>query len=174
MTIEGKTRQIGSGKNWHFVNGDWKDGEDGLLEVSGMPEPPHNQEALYYAFNTQHAYKDVRVSFEFMLTPHSDVGPRPEKMAGLAYQVPVNLSDGSMLVFIHGLHDLIDEDLPIGVWGARHCRAYCIRSTDDGRTWSSPPVSVDNSARFGASDLKWDRWSRWNRMWCCMFTRPQS
>ncbi len=79
-----------------------------------------------------------------------DFGPMPEKMKTLSVQSPVNLSDGSMISFMLGVYDLSDPDLPIGVWGAHHIRAFCARSTDDGRTWSAP-VSVDNSAGLGTT-----------------------
>jgi len=56
---------------------------------------------------------------------------------------PINLADGSMLLFMYGPHSLKDPDLAIFTWGAFHCQAFATRSTDDGRSWSDP-VNVDN------------------------------
>ncbi len=60
------------------------------------------------------------------------IGPQP----------PLNLADGSMLLFLYGGHDLKSPDLSIYSWGAQHCQAFATRSTDDGHTWSEP-VQID-------------------------------
>jgi len=81
-----------------------------------------------------------------------DFGPLPDGMSELHIgpQAFLNLADGAMLLFLYGGHDLADPALTIGNWGAWHCRAYSVRSTDDGHTWSAP-VNLDNSAGAGVS-----------------------
>lgn len=68
--------KIGDKSGWHFVNGVWEDGDDGLfvlpdetraIEGDGM-------QALHFAFNTQRSFRDIHATFEFFLTGHSDAG----------------------------------------------------------------------------------------------------
>ena len=74
----------------------------------------------------------------------------PPKMKGLHIgpQSFSNLADGSMLWLLYSGYALDDPDLTVTNWGAVHCRAFCLRSTDDGRTWSLP-ANMDNSAGMG-------------------------
>lgn len=67
---------IGDGLDWHFVNGRWQDGENGVLQV---PENLRRSDGdgiqgHHYAFHTDLCYKNVRVRFEFRLAGHSDIG----------------------------------------------------------------------------------------------------
>ena len=68
--------RFGNRSDWHFVNGEWEDGEDAQLNV-----PKHLRrrdgdkiQGHHYAFNKDLSYKDVRVRFEFRLNSHSDAG----------------------------------------------------------------------------------------------------
>lgn len=68
--------RIGDDHGWHFVNGAWEDGTDGLMAV---PEPFRRSDGLglqghHYAFCTRLASRDVRARFAFRLTGHSDAG----------------------------------------------------------------------------------------------------
>lgn len=76
----------------------------------------------------------------------------PAGMRGLHIgpQAFLNLADSSMLWFTYGGYALDDAGLAVSNWGSLHCRSFCLRSTDDGRTWSSP-VNMDNSADLGVS-----------------------
>ncbi|NLX07892.1 MAG: exo-alpha-sialidase [Phycisphaerae bacterium] len=76
MPVETTSLHMGDGGHWHFVNGRWRDGENGLLAV---PEELRRQDVegmqgVHYAFNRDLACRDVRVRFEFRLTGHSDAG----------------------------------------------------------------------------------------------------
>lgn len=82
-----------------------------------------------------------------------DVGPTPpgKKRLSMGPQALLNLADGSMLWFLLGGVASDDHpELTVHNWGATHCRAFSLRSTDDGRTWS-PPTNLDNSAGLGLS-----------------------
>lgn len=75
MEKAGSALSIGSG-NWHFTNAPWQDGEDGELLV---PQDLRRQDGEriqghHHAFALDQAFQDVQVSFEFRLTPHSDIG----------------------------------------------------------------------------------------------------
>jgi hypothetical protein len=68
--------RIGDGREWHFVNEGWQDGENGLLT---MPEDVRRSDGdsiqgHHYAFHRSLCYKEVRIRFEFRLTGHSDIG----------------------------------------------------------------------------------------------------
>ena len=67
---------IGDGRDWHFVNGNWSDGEDGLLSVA--PDMLHaNGESLqgaHFAFNRKLCYQDCTASFDICLDGHTDTG----------------------------------------------------------------------------------------------------
>jgi len=70
------TLRIGDGRDWHFVNGAWEDGEGGEMAV---PEGLRRSDGCglqghHYAFNRRLACKNVTVRFEFRLTAHSDIG----------------------------------------------------------------------------------------------------
>jgi hypothetical protein len=60
-------------------------------------------------------------------------------------QPPLNLADGSMLLFGIG-YPPANPDLTVYTWGALHAQAFASRSENDGRTWSLP-VNVDNVGR---------------------------
>lgn len=67
---------IGDSSAWHFINGPWQDGPDQGL---GVPEEllrSHGKaiQGHHYAFQTESAFWDVRIRFEFQLTSHSDAG----------------------------------------------------------------------------------------------------
>ena len=67
---------IGDGKDWHFVNGAWADGDDGGLVV-----PPDVLNAdgrclqgVHFAFNRKLCYGNCTVRFDFQLSGHTDAG----------------------------------------------------------------------------------------------------
>ena len=65
------------------------------------------------------------------------------------FQFP--LRDGTLIRFALGGHSTSSE--PVTKWGAVHCQAFSTRSTDGGRTWSSP-VNLDGDRRdMGNLDL---------------------
>lgn len=65
----------------------------------------------------------------------------PLDRLSLAPHAFLNLSDGAMLAFPYGRFGApISEN--VWTWGSVHCQAFCCRSEDDGRTWSSP-VNID-------------------------------
>lgn len=75
-TQERRILRIGDGSGWHFINGRWQDGENGLLQV---PEKLRRSDGdsiqgHHYAFHRGLWYEDVRVRFEFLLNGHSDIG----------------------------------------------------------------------------------------------------
>ena len=68
--------RIGDGAGWHFVNGRWQDGQNDLLTV---PEElrcsdGYGMQGHHYAFQRNLCYQDVRIRFEFRLTPLADLG----------------------------------------------------------------------------------------------------
>lgn len=75
--------------------------------------------------------------------------PTDPKQIVTGYQQ--QLRDGTLLRFCYGLHSTSTE--PVTKWGAVHCQAFSIRSTDGGRSWSQP-VSLDGDhAGTGNLDL---------------------
>ena len=76
MANEMNKVQIGDGTDWHFVNGEWVDGEGGLLSV---PEHLINAEGdslqgMHFAFCRKLCFQDFTVRFELCLPPLSDAG----------------------------------------------------------------------------------------------------
>ena len=67
---------IGDGKEWHFVNGAWADGDDGRLVVP--PDVLHADgrcmQGMHFAFNRKLCYRDCTVQFDFQLSGHTDTG----------------------------------------------------------------------------------------------------
>jgi hypothetical protein len=74
--------------------------------------------------------------------------PSDPKQIVTGYQTA--LKDGTLLRFAYGLHSTSTE--PVTKWGAVHCQAFSTRSTDGGRTWSSP-VSLDGTGRDDLGNL---------------------
>jgi len=70
------TLHIGDGADWHFVNGDWVDGEDGLLSVPEeiIRSEGYNMQGFHWAFHRKLCYQDCTVRFEVSLEPHTDAG----------------------------------------------------------------------------------------------------
>ena len=71
-----ETLRIGDGRDWHFFNEKWIDGENGLLTI---PEDKFladgiGMRAHHYAFYLGSFFKDVRVRFEFRSASRCDVG----------------------------------------------------------------------------------------------------
>jgi hypothetical protein len=68
--------KIGDGRDWHFVNGAWQDGEDGVLAVPADLRRADGDaiQGHHYAFHRDLCYADVCVRFTFRLTSHSDIG----------------------------------------------------------------------------------------------------
>ena len=71
----------------------------------------------------------------------------PEKIS-TGYML--QLSDGTLIRFGLGRHSTWTD--PITKWGAVHCQAFSVRSTDDGKTWSTP-VNLDGSKRDDMGNL---------------------
>ena len=67
---------IGNGKDWHCMNGDWVDGDDGLLVVpdDALLDHGDNMQGIHFAFNRKLCYQDCTVKFEFNLMGHTDTG----------------------------------------------------------------------------------------------------
>lgn len=67
---------IGDGNRWTFFNGVWKDGPDGALAVPEeiIRQDGPGMQGHHYAFFKDAAFRDLRASFQFRLTSHSDVG----------------------------------------------------------------------------------------------------
>jgi hypothetical protein len=67
---------IGNGNDWHCMNGDWVDGDDGALAVPAdlLHVDGDNMQALHFAFNRKLCYQDCTVKFQFKLTGHTDTG----------------------------------------------------------------------------------------------------
>ena len=68
--------RMGDGEGWHFVNGQWQDGENNLLTVPDelRCSDGYGMQGHHYAFQRNQCYQDVRIRFEFRLTPISDLG----------------------------------------------------------------------------------------------------
>jgi hypothetical protein len=75
-TCDAKVLQIGNSADWHTVNATWQDGPERELFVptEQLRQDSSGIQGHHYAFAREHCYQDVRVRFEFKLTPHSDVG----------------------------------------------------------------------------------------------------
>ena len=76
-----------------------------------------------------------------------------------AYGPLLELKDGTLLRFLYGGMST-NEGQNVVTWGSIHCRAYCIRSTDGGHTWSGAYcldqpvwVGVEAGAIPGSLDL---------------------
>ncbi len=67
---------IGGGSDWHFVNGSWFDGEDGLVAVENeyLIADGDAMQCNHWAFNKALCYKDCTARFEIKLNPHTDTG----------------------------------------------------------------------------------------------------
>ena len=61
---------------WHFVNGDWHDFDEGRVGVQtqDVRNDGESIQGHHYAFARHLCYQDVRVRFEFCIGAHSDVG----------------------------------------------------------------------------------------------------
>ncbi len=69
--------------------------------------------------------------------------PREQPVQDVSPQGFLNLADGGMLAFMLGGVKCDDfADYQMFTWGSAHCQAFCSRSDDDGKTWTTP-VSVD-------------------------------
>ena len=68
--------RIGDGRDWHFVNGRWQDGGNGLLSVPEelLRSDGDSMQGHHYAFCRNLCYEDARIRFEFRLVGHSDLG----------------------------------------------------------------------------------------------------
>jgi hypothetical protein len=60
----------------------------------------------------------------------------PEKL--IAYGSLVETEDGTLLRFLYGAAKEPSQFANVATWGSVHCKAYAIRSTDGGRSWSAP------------------------------------
>jgi hypothetical protein len=67
---------IGTGSDWHFVNGPWLDGENGLVAVEkdSVIADGDAMQCNHWAFNKALCYKDCTARFEVKLQPHTDTG----------------------------------------------------------------------------------------------------
>ena len=70
--------------------------------------------------------------------------PREQPVQDLSPNGLTNLRDGTILAPVLARVDTSDQSESIFTWGGgTHCQAWCLRSEDDGRTWSEP-VNLDN------------------------------
>ena len=76
MKLDDTNVTIGDGKDWHCLNGDWVDGDDGLLAVPNdlLLVDGDNMQGIHFAFNRKLCYRDCAVKFEFCLANHTDTG----------------------------------------------------------------------------------------------------
>ena len=77
MNAEGnEVLRIGDGSGWHFVNGEWVDGEGGLLSVPDdlVRSSGYGMQGMHFAFYRKECYRDCTVRFEFCLQAHTDAG----------------------------------------------------------------------------------------------------
>ncbi len=67
---------INDGSDWHFVNGDWVDGDAGLIRVpeDRVRSDGDAMQGMHFAFALNRCYQDCTVDFEFKLEAHSDTG----------------------------------------------------------------------------------------------------
>ena len=70
------TVAIGDGQDWHCVNGDWVDGDDGALAVPAdlLHVNGEKMQGIHFAFNRKLCYQDCTVKFDFSLMGHTDTG----------------------------------------------------------------------------------------------------
>ena len=68
--------RIADGSDWQFANGDWADGDDGLIQVAGdlNGQPDAAMQGMHYAFNTSTCCLDCTFDFEIRLQGHTDTG----------------------------------------------------------------------------------------------------
>ena len=76
--------------------------------------------------------------------------PWPDDPEKIETGSPLLLRDGTQIRFALGRHSTWTE--PITKWGAVHCQAFSVRSTDDGKTWSLPS-SLDGTDRKDLGNL---------------------
>ncbi|MBI1915695.1 MAG: DUF1080 domain-containing protein [Planctomycetes bacterium] len=81
------------------------------------------------------------------ITP-SGAWPKDPAKIGTGWQLA--LKDGTLVRFGLGRHSTWSE--PVTKWGAVHTQAFAIRSTDGGKTWSTP-VNLDASGRGDMGNL---------------------
>ena len=74
----------------------------------------------------------------------------PENPASLQPYGPlVETSDGTLVRFVMGGVNPPDAEFDdVLTWGAAHCKAYAIRSTDGGESWSAP-IEIDRPKTWG-------------------------
>ena len=67
--------RIGNGQ-WHFVNGDWHDFDEGALGVAkdDVRRDGDSIQGHHYAFARHLCFQDVRVRFDFRVGGHADAG----------------------------------------------------------------------------------------------------
>ena len=84
-------------------------------------------------------------------TPITPSGEWPKDPDNISTGWPLQLRDGTLIRFALGRHSTWTD--PITKWGAVHCQAFAIRSTDGGKTWSTPTNLDGDSATLGNLDL---------------------
>jgi hypothetical protein len=73
----------------------------------------------------------------------AETGPFPDDPPKLSGHALIELSDGSLLMFMLGVHSSTGQ-AKVHTWGAYACQTFCIRSSDGGKSWSSP-VNIDSN-----------------------------
>ena len=84
------------------------------------------------------------------VTPIVPTGAWPKDLKTIGTGPQLELRDGTLIRFALGGHSTSSE--PITKWGAVHCQAFSIRSTDGGKTWSTP-VNLDASDNKAMGNL---------------------
>ena len=64
------------------------------------------------------------------------------------YGPMVETQDGTLLRFLMSSEH--EEGVQIASWGSAHCKAFAVRSTDGGKSWSAP-IEIDRPYKFGKS-----------------------
>ena len=105
---------------------------------------------------------------EILISESSDNGytwsdPQPSRVAPGWPEIPaalypygplVETADGSLLRFVYGGFPGQTEWSHVHTWSATHCRAFAIRSTDGGASWSAP-IELDRPTWSGAERGEW-------------------
>lgn len=66
------------------------------------------------------------------------------------YGPPVETADGTLLRFLlGGVKEDGDQFTDVRTWSATHCKAFCIRSSDGGASWSAP-IELDRPSWVNA------------------------
>ena len=116
---------------------------------------------LVMVYRTQEAVGKPVPEIAIAESPDSGVtwtDPVPSQVAPEWPALPKNLvpygplaetADGALLRFLlGGVKEEGDQFTDVRTWSAIHCKAFCLRSTDGGATWSAP-IEIDRPSWVG-------------------------